>query len=86
MQARVEEKKRYSGYFALPGLRYWRIERGLSMRELAQKANVTLDTIWRLETLQRRAEPKTRRRLARALDVGLPDLSNEPSGEEADER
>lgn len=78
MQAKVEDKQRYHGYFALPALRYWRIERGLSMRELAREAGVTLDTIWRLETLQRRAEPKTRRSLARALGVKLTNLNNEP--------
>jgi transcriptional regulator with XRE-family HTH domain len=85
MQARVEEKKRYSGYFAMPGLRYWRTERGLGMRELARKASVTPDTIWRLETLQRRAEPRTRRRIARALDVSLADLNKAPQDEEANE-
>jgi transcriptional regulator with XRE-family HTH domain len=81
MQEKVADKLRYSGYFALPALRYWRIERGLSMRELAREAGFTLDTIWRLETLQRRAEPKTRRSLARALGVKPTNLSNEPPEE-----
>lgn len=84
-QPSYTERQRYSGYFALPGLRYWRIKRGLSIRELARKARITYDSVWRLEMLQRRAEPKTRRKLARALDVGIGDLSKEPPNEEVHE-
>jgi transcriptional regulator with XRE-family HTH domain len=90
MQVEVQEgkpefldKKRYAGYFELPALHYWRIERGFSIRELARKADVTHDTIWRLEHLKRRAEPKTRRKLASALGVRPRDLSDEPPNEEA---
>jgi transcriptional regulator with XRE-family HTH domain len=85
MQAEFLEKKRYSGYFALPALRYWREERGYSIRELARLASVTPDSIWRLEHKKRRAEPKTRRNLAKALKVRPRDLSDEPPNEEVNE-
>ncbi len=71
------------GTMMLPGLRRIREERGLSIRELAREAGVAPDTVWRLENLQRAAEPKTRRNLARALDVGIRDLRKT---EEVDER
>ncbi len=63
-----------AGAAYLPGLRRVRAEREISMRELAKKADVTLDTVWRLETLQRGAEQKTRRKIADALDVGIREL------------
>jgi len=84
MQEKVEDKLRYHGYFALPALRYWRTERGYSMRDLARESGCTLDTVWRLETLQRRAEPKTRKNLARALKVRAADLNKEPPEEGED--
>ncbi len=62
------------GTVLLPGLRRIREERDLSIRELAREAGVAPDTIWRLENLQRAAEPKTRRKLADALGVKIKDL------------
>lgn len=62
------------GTMLLPGLSRIRVERGLSIRKLASVAGVSHDTVWRLETLQRGAEPETRRKLARALGVGIRDL------------
>ncbi len=63
-----------AGAAYLPGLGRVRAEREISMRDLAKEAGVTLDTIWRLETLQRGAEQKTRRKIADALDVGIREL------------
>jgi DNA-binding XRE family transcriptional regulator len=71
------------GTVMLPGLRRIREERGLSIRELAREAGVAPDTVWRLENLQRAAEPKSRRNLAKALGVRIRDLRRT---EEADER
>jgi transcriptional regulator with XRE-family HTH domain len=71
------------GTILLPGLRRIREERDLSIRELAREAGVAPDTVWRLENLQRAAEPKTRRNLAKALDVKIRDLRKT---KEADER
>ncbi len=62
------------GTMLLPGLSRIRAERGLSIRKLAGEAGVSHDTVWRLETLQRGAEPETRRKLARALGVGIREL------------
>jgi len=71
------------GSILLPGLKRLREENELSIRELAKKAEVAPDTIWRLETLQRGAESKTRRKLARALGTTVRDLRT--SDEEVDE-
>jgi transcriptional regulator with XRE-family HTH domain len=50
-------------------LRRARWSRALSQRELSRKTGVAFDTISRLEAGKQRAQPKTIRRLARALDV-----------------
>jgi HTH-type transcriptional regulator, competence development regulator len=72
------------GTYLLPGLARMRKERELSIRELAEKAGVTPDTVWRLETCKRGAEPDTRRKLARALRTTVKELRT--PDEEADER
>lgn len=62
------------GTMWLPGLARVREERGLSIRELADEAGVSPDTVWRLETLRRAAEPKTRRKIAEALGTTIREL------------
>lgn len=49
-------------------LHEWRSKRFLTMRELAEKADVSLDTVNRLE-LGGNAHPTTVRKLAAALNV-----------------
>jgi transcriptional regulator with XRE-family HTH domain len=71
------------GTVLLPGLARKRAERGYSLKELAEEAGLAKDTVWRLETLQRGAEPKSRRRLARALGTTILDLRT--PDEEADD-
>jgi transcriptional regulator with XRE-family HTH domain len=44
------------------------------MREVAVLSGLTLDTIWRVENLQRGAEARTRRSLARVLDTTIKEL------------
>ncbi len=66
----------------LPGLARVREGRGFSIRELAEEASVSPDSVWRLETMRRAAEPKTRRRLARALGTTIRDLQT-PDEEDA---
>ena len=51
------------------GLRQLRRERAWSQRDLARQSGVSQDTITRLETGQREAQPRTMRRLAEALGV-----------------
>jgi transcriptional regulator with XRE-family HTH domain len=50
-------------------LRTLRSEHVLTLRELAQEAGVSKDTIWRLENGYSEAHPSTIRKLARALGV-----------------
>lgn len=50
-------------------LRTLRSEHVLTLRELAEEAGVSKDTIWRLENGHSEAHPSTIRKLAKALDV-----------------
>ena len=50
-------------------LRELRRRRVLTLEELAQKAGVGRNTIWRLEHGVMGAQPRTIRKLAKALDV-----------------
>jgi len=50
-------------------LKTLRSEHVLTLRELAQEAGVSKDTIWRLENGHSEAHPSTIRKLARALRV-----------------
>jgi transcriptional regulator with XRE-family HTH domain len=50
-------------------LRTLREERVLTLRELGEKADVSKDTIWRLEHGRSGAYPSTIRKLAQALEV-----------------
>jgi transcriptional regulator with XRE-family HTH domain len=52
-----------------PRLRSVRRERALSLRDLSRMTGVAFDTISRLETGKQRAQPRTIRRLAEALNV-----------------
>jgi transcriptional regulator with XRE-family HTH domain len=50
-------------------LRRFRELRALSQRELAARARLSVTTVNRIETMQRRPMPRTIRKLAEALDV-----------------
>ena len=50
-------------------LRELRRRRVLTLEELAQKAGVGRNTVWRLEHGMMGAQPRTIRKLAKALDV-----------------
>lgn len=78
---RVRGRKK--GTFFLPGLARERVKADLSMRKLSEDAGVTLDTVWRLESMQRGAEPRTRQRLARALGTTVQALRT-PDEEDAE--
>ena len=53
-----------------------RTERVMSLRELAEAAGVSKDTIWRLESgVSTNAHPSTIRKLARAFDVAPSELA-----------
>jgi transcriptional regulator with XRE-family HTH domain len=55
-------------------LRELRRRRVLTLEELAKKAGVGRNTIWRLEHGVMGAQPRTIRKLAKALDVEPEDL------------
>ncbi len=55
-------------------LRELRRRRVLSMRELEEKSGVSYNTIWRLETGKTGAQPRTIRKIAKALGVDPSEL------------
>jgi transcriptional regulator with XRE-family HTH domain len=50
-------------------LKALRHKRVLTLRELEQRSGVAYNTIWHLENGKRGAQPRTLRKLARALNV-----------------
>jgi transcriptional regulator with XRE-family HTH domain len=50
-------------------LKALRHQRVLTLRELEQRSGVAYNTIWHRENGKRGAQPRTLRKLARALDV-----------------
>jgi transcriptional regulator with XRE-family HTH domain len=58
----------------LTRLKYWREQRGYSLRELADKSKVPYSAISLLENLKREPQGRTVRKLAAALDVEVVDL------------
>jgi transcriptional regulator with XRE-family HTH domain len=50
-------------------LKALRHQRVLTLRELEERSGVAYNTIWHLENGKRGAQPRTLRKLARALDV-----------------
>lgn len=65
------------GRWHLVNLRRVRIQRGLTLRALAEKAGVTHATISRLELLRETAYPITAERIAAALGVEVSALLGE---------
>jgi DNA-binding XRE family transcriptional regulator len=63
---------------ALPSLVYWRIQRGVTQAELAEKIGIRRATIARIEA-GNPALVRTARALATALDVQVADLQRQPS-------
>ena len=62
-------------------LRELRRRRVLTLEELAQKAHVGRNTVWRLEHGVMGAQPRTIRKLAKALGIEPEDLVAEPENE-----
>ena len=58
-------------------MRRLRRERALSQRDLSRMTGIAFDTISRLETGKQRAQPRTIRTLADALDVEPRELMKE---------
>lgn len=59
-------------------LKALRKRRALSLSELAQMSNVSRVTINRIENGKQKPLPRTIRRLAQALEVGVEELTSDP--------
>ena len=66
------------GGLPLPALKYWRKRRGISQAELARRADLTSDYLFRVENGRRGCNPETAQLLADLLEVGLLDLRRKP--------
>ena len=62
------------GGFQLPGLKHWRLRRGIGQRELARRADLTADYLWNVEAGRRGCNPSAAHVLADLLKVDLQDL------------
>jgi transcriptional regulator with XRE-family HTH domain len=62
------------GGLPLPGLKRWRLRRGLTQRDLALKAELTQDHLWKIESGRRGCNPSVAQHLADLLKVDLLDL------------
>ena len=60
-------------------LQYWRERRFLSIRGLAERAGVKPNTISDIEKGKRTMRRETAEKLAKALEISLDDLAEEPS-------
>ncbi|MBA2375904.1 MAG: helix-turn-helix transcriptional regulator [Actinomycetota bacterium] len=77
-KAKHEELAKWSNRsIPLPNLRSMRRSRGLSQRELGERASVSPGTVYRLENGLRGAYPQTMRKLASALGAPPEDLVRE---------
>lgn len=61
----------------IPNLRNWRLHRLLNQEELAEKAGLGRETIFRLERPEQLANELTIYKIARALDVSVRQLLEE---------
>jgi transcriptional regulator with XRE-family HTH domain len=61
----------------LPGLKRWRIRRGLTQRQLAERAGARLHYVQRVEQGKRGCNPLVAQKIADALKVSLQDLRAE---------
>jgi DNA-binding XRE family transcriptional regulator len=71
---REPEPPRRDGGLPLPGLKHWRLRRGLSQRQLALKADLTPDYLFKMESGRRGCKPEAAQRLSDLLEVDLQEL------------
>ena len=67
----------------LPGLRHWRLQRGLSQAQLAKRADLTADYLFKVESGRRGCNPETAQLLADLLEADLRDLRTNHDAPEA---
>jgi transcriptional regulator with XRE-family HTH domain len=73
------------GGFRLPGLKHWRLRRGLRQADLAQRTDQAQTQLSKIESGQRGCNPALAERLAEVLEVDLEDLRTKYDAEEAQE-
>ena len=66
------------GGLPLPGLRHWRKRRGISQAELARRADLSSDYLFKIESRRRACRPEAADLLADLLGVGLEALRSKP--------
>jgi transcriptional regulator with XRE-family HTH domain len=71
------------GGLPLPGLKHWRLRRGFSQARLAQRADLTPDYLFKVESERRGCNPEAAQRLADLLEVDLEDLRRRYDASEA---
>jgi transcriptional regulator with XRE-family HTH domain len=74
------------GGLPLPGLKHWRLRRGLSQRDLALRADVTVDYLSKIESGRRGCNPSIAQHLADLLEVDLLDLRRKYDGAEEQQK
>ena len=70
------------GGLPLPGLKRWRLRRGLSQAKLARRADLTVDYLSKVESGRRGCNPSIAQHLADLLRVDLLDLRRNHDGAE----
>jgi transcriptional regulator with XRE-family HTH domain len=70
------------GGLPLPGLKHWRLRRGLSQANLARRADLTVDYVSKVESGRRGCNPSIAQHLADLLTVDLLDLRRNHGGAE----
>jgi transcriptional regulator with XRE-family HTH domain len=63
-----------------PRVREWRLRKGLTQDELAERSGIWRNTISDVESGKRKAHPRTLRMLAEGLGVPVEELAAPPSG------
>jgi transcriptional regulator with XRE-family HTH domain len=66
------------GGLPLPGLKHWRKHKGISQAELARRAGLTADYLFKVESGRRACRPDAAELLADQLGVGLEALRRKP--------
>jgi len=80
------EPSRRGGGFPLPGLKHWRLRRGLSQAKLARRADLTVDYLSKVENDRRGCNPSIAQHLADLLGVDLLDLRRKHDGAEEQQK
>jgi DNA-binding XRE family transcriptional regulator len=66
------------GGLQLPGLKHWRLRKGISQADLARRAGLSSGYLFKVESGRRACRPEAAELLADLLGVGLEVLRREP--------